>query len=626
MKDHDVLFKSAVDAGRKRNYKKSLKHFKELVSLTDEYPAAFLYMGRCCHALNLKDRAIQYFKYYLKNFPDSPSGLFFMGRSYLSLGAFREGLSALNRVYKIKPDYPQLKAFLGMGYLKAKKIDSAVSFLAAAVEEDPENSNLYQGYLNALYLQALKAFYREDTDLARQIFMFLEEKGVETSLLHLHMAIIEKETGNYRASIEYYDRVLAEEPGDQLIRIQRAEALYLGGFRDEAFAEWREIPALKNLNQKEVNPVNLQKLTAVEHYQQEKYRKAFYFATRVLKQEKDINMQLLAGESARNLGNNDIAENHFHRVLEKAPSMVEPRYGLIMIYWQESKWDLAIQELDKLGKIAPGDEISRYYRTLCLCKLDYSFEKLIPMIQEEIRSSGPDPWLFTSLAVQYIRGNMEELAEKWYQKAIILKEDYKEAYRGLINVQSHSKRSGPLKKTYREYLKRWENDRSIRRDFANLLFKEKKYKSTVSELEKLIPYYNQESGIHRLLAFCYRECGRYSDAALIYRVLLKSEPENQIYLRSLVYCLDKNGDRGIAILILEKALAFIKSDSGIYLILGVFLFRDERFDDALSVFKKAHEITPRDWRPLYNIGIIYREKEMEDYAKTYFSRADNLKK
>ncbi|MBI9100839.1 MAG: tetratricopeptide repeat protein [Spirochaetales bacterium] len=625
MKEYEDLFNKAFQAGKKRNYKRSLKLFQQLVTLTDEFPSSFLYMGRCCHAMGETEQAVLFFKYYLKRFPGSTTGLFFLGRTYLALGAWNKGLSTLNRVYKKKPDFPQVKAFLGFGFLKYKKIEPAVTFLGKAVEETPDNDKLYQAYLNALYLQGLKAFYREDMELAGQILTFLATKGAETILLYLHMAIIEKERGNFRDSLSWYDKALEEQPDDILIIIQRAELLYLAGDKEEAMAIWEKFAVFNGMARETVNPLNLCRLSAIEHYQKGKYRKAFYFATQVLKHEKDPNMHLVAAESARNMGNFEIAVNHYNRVIDIDHNMIEPRYGLIMAFWQQSEWSEVLVQLNKMKRLAPDDEIGRYYRTLCYCKIGENPDENLEMVINEIHLSGPDPWLLTALGTEYCNTGNSDMAEKWFQKALLIKADHRDAFNGLIALQRLQDSPKALLKTYSDYLAIWNDDIRIRREYADILFQSQNYKTAAVQLEKLLPFYTAERGINRELAFCYRQCKRFRDAAIIYRQLLKSEPENQLFLRSLIYCLDKGGDRKEGIKILEKAAAFLPPETGMYLILGVLLYREEQYDEALSIFKKAHETAKNDWRPLYNIGAIYRDKGLKDYAQTYFSRSDRLK-
>jgi len=619
------LFDRAVSAGQNRDYPESLRLFRELLSTTDDFPQAYLYMGRCCHALDQKEIAVQYFRYFLNRFPQSAAGHFFMGRSLLSLGAHHAALHHFSRIYVRNPDYPQLKAFMGMSLLKMKKTARAVEFLGEAVEEDPENEKLYAGYLNALFLLGVRYFYREELDMSRQIFRFLEDRGVENILMDLHLAMLAREAGDYQESLQYYDRSCAASPEDPLIRIQRAEVLFLSGRRQDAVREWQAIPRMEGFSPESLDPESLRRVTAVEHFQNGDYRKAFFFATQSLKKQRTPEMHLLAGEAARNLGNHQVAENHFRRVLEKDPGLSEARFGLAMVHWLKGEWDQVLHHMTVIRRTQPEDPVSRYYITLSLCRLERPVEETLPRVRDEIRLSGPDSYLLSALAEQYVRASMPDLAEKWYGKALRIKEDHRDAWEGLLALQRAADDPKVLAETCRSYLGFFPEDREIRKELVLLLFRQKDYQGTINEMLPLLPYVTRDQAVQRILACSYRETGKFREATLIYRNLLREEPENQVLLRSLIFCLEKNGQRKTAIMLLKKALGFLPPSATMQLILGVLCHREKQLDDALAAYRKARDLDPGDWRPHFNMGTVYRDRGMDDYASTHFSRAEKLK-
>ena len=201
MSDFNELFEKALSAGRNRNYKKSLELFEKLVSVSDDYPQAFLYMGRAAHGLKQYSSATYYFKRYLRVEPRSQGGKFFLGRSYLALGSTGLALQNFLQVYDSNPDFPGIQPYLGLAYLKRKRFSLAVKFLGTAVENDPENQQLYVFYLNALFLQAIRVFYSEDYELAAQMFRFLESQEAPHLLLTLYLGMTERERGNYEEAL-----------------------------------------------------------------------------------------------------------------------------------------------------------------------------------------------------------------------------------------------------------------------------------------------------------------------------------------------------------------------------------------------------------------------------------------
>jgi tetratricopeptide (TPR) repeat protein len=71
----------AVDAGRRRDYRTAVSLLEAVVSDTDLYPQAFLYLGRSYHALGRYAEALQMLTYYLHLAPESSAGLLLCGKN-----------------------------------------------------------------------------------------------------------------------------------------------------------------------------------------------------------------------------------------------------------------------------------------------------------------------------------------------------------------------------------------------------------------------------------------------------------------------------------------------------------------------------------------------------------------
>ena len=621
MDQYKILYQNALDAGKEHNYWKSLELFEKLATITDEYPQAYLYMGRCCHALKNPAQAISFFKHFLVLKPKSAAGKFFMGRSYLALGA--SGL-ALRNLLKVDPRFPGVKAMLGLAYMKRKKFSEAANFLGQAVEESPKNQKLYITYLNALFLQAIRLFYREDYDMATQIFHFLEKKQDSHILLKLYMGMIEREQGNFENSLVYFNQAVEASPNDQMILLQRSEVLYLLGQKGKAREDWARLPFMKEMELQGLDQVNFSRISAVEHFQKGHFRKAFYFATKVLHREKDPSMHLLAGEASRNLGDWDRAKNHFRRALDIDKNLLEPRYGLAMLHWHKENYGAMRDDLKGILRRNPEDAASLYYLALCREKLEEPVEDILPLIQQQIHQIGPDPYLFNALGNLYIRGGMPELSEKWYRKALELQPDYPDPYTGLFFLAegtSHKNQIILLK----EYLNHHGTDHNRKFILAELLVEDRKFSQAIPHLEAVLPFFKKDRRVRRLLALAYKESRKYHKAALIYKEFLKEDPKNVLFLRSLVYCLDKDNRRPLAIELMEKAQDFIPATTAHLLILGVLLHKEKKQDEALKIFRQAAEKGPTEWEPIYYTAVVYKAKGMEEYAANLFARAQRLK-
>lgn len=629
MESYKSLVKKAIRAGKDRNYPEAIKILTKVVTESDEHPEAYLYLGRSYHALKEYSKAILYLTFYKNARPESAAGHFYLGRAYLAAGIYPKAVPHLERA-AAESSSPKPVILLGIAYLKAKQFASAVEYLGAAVERDPQNQKVYVGYLNALLIHGLRRFHADDFDMAMQILQFLADRDLESVTVYLYLAKTLRELGRHREAAENYRLAAALEEDDQLIKLQLADALIASGdpaAREEASRIMQALASfLPDGENFSLGRENVDPFLAVKNFQSGDFYKAVFHGCQSLKQKRDADMHLLVGESYRNTGNLVRAENHFEQVLKAHPRSSEARIGMAMISWQRDEYEQMIRRLDSLMGDPEYGDIARYYTVLCKCALEYPADELLPEVQEEVRQSGPDPFILTALGDQYIRNGRPELALKWYRKALVLNENHVPAKNGLIGCYRHAGDQDALIGLYREIIREDENDNGARSQLVELLYGEERFDEAATEAENLLSRVGSDQRLQRLLAICYRRTRRFKDAAVIYRELLKAEPESEIYLRSLLYCLDKSRRRKKAVALLEKALEYLnKPSASLRLIHGVLLYKEKDIEGAMAAFREAMSAAPKDWRAYYNIGKIYNEKGLTSFADKFVKRAEELK-
>ncbi|HUX20982.1 MAG TPA: tetratricopeptide repeat protein, partial [Spirochaetia bacterium] len=446
-------------------------------------------------------------------------------------------------------------------------------------------------------------------------------------LLHLYLAIIYRERGELKGALEQYNLALEINPDDPVILFQRAVLYHRLGETARAQAELKKLNMVQDTEGFSWESPNTDRVVAVQQFQEGKYVKAIFFAEKILHAEpKDVDMHLLVGESYRILGELEKASNHFQRVLDVDRNLLEPRYGLALIHWQRESWSDMMAELKRIERIDPGNATSGYYTALCACRLDEETEATIPALQEQIRSSGPDAFLLSALAGEYIKAGLPELSEKWYGKALKLADQHRPARLGLIHLYRELDKPDKLRESYSDYLRVFDDDPDIRRDFIHFLVDHGDFEVAAEQIQKYIPLRKGDKRLRRLLALCYRRTERYREASIIYRQLLREDPENHDNLRSLVYCMEKLDNHLEAIDLLEKAMDYLKPSASLRLIAGVLLYKAEQMDGALKHFRVVVELAKQDWRGYYNMAMVYKKQGMGEFAQKYFAKADVLKK
>ncbi len=618
IKQLKIDFNKAVNLGKKRKYFEASKIFLNITKETSEIPEAYLFLGRSYHSLSRLPEAVQFLNHYLTLVPNSPSGNFFLGRSLLSLNFAKNAVKYLKFAVESRPESMHANGFLGIAYLKSGRSDIALPYLQKAAELSSGETGIYKIYLGTLFVRSVNNFKLGNYDMASQMFSFLISKNFDSILPYIYMGMIERYYNNYSKALDYYEKALEFSPSDKLLLYRRAVLLHKTGNSSLAVEE------LQKLNIEPEIDENI--YLAYQFFNDKKFHKAVYYANMALHEDNsNIDLHLLLGEANRALDKLEIAENHYNIAIKLDRTRLEGRYGLALTLWIKEDYSAMIAELNKIDISDPGNSISSYYKTLCMCRADYDTEITIPAIQEEIRKSEPDCYLFNSLGEEYIKADFKELAEKWFLKSIKVNKDFTDAYLNLIAYYKNSEEHNKLLETYKSYLNiSFDPDKNI--EYIYILYKSGNYKETIKQVLLMLPSTENKYKLLRILANSYRFTKNWSSAIMTYRQVLVKTPKNENILQSLIYCLDHSGKTETAIELIDNALGYLKHPStNLKLIKGVLCFKNKQLDTALDIFRSALNKSSNDWRIYNNIAIIYKEKGLEDYAEQFFSRAAEYK-
>ncbi len=622
------LLLKAIEAGEKRDYEKSTAILLQLVAETDSIPEAFLYLGRSYHASGEYYNAVQAFKYYISYRSNSAKGYFFLGRTYLVLGFFVKALKCFKNALDLSPKNPEILSLTGMTYLKLKKVSIALIYLEQAVFAASGNKSIYNAYLNVLHLKGIKDLYSGSIDEAGQIFEFLIQSGMDIPSVQLHLAYVKKEKGDFNESLELYQKVIQANQGDHLLKMQIIPLLLQTGRNDEAAQIISELTR-RNIpvSNDSLKYIDINRIMAVESYGKNKYKDTVFYAKKVLKENYyDNEMHLLIGEAFRHTNNLDKAENHFRLVAKRDLSKVEAVYGIIMVLWVQERFNELLEELRKGKKKFPEDKIIDYYYALTASKLLHSPDETISLLNKEIERNAPDSYLFEALGDQYFRLSKNEQAESCFLKAIKINKKQSSAYISLIKTYHRLGQKSKVGTVFRDYLNLYPDDDKTRRYYINHLYNTGNFKKTAKEIERYSSRFEVDSTLNKLLSRCYINTGEYQKAMILYRQLLRANPDNGNYLLSYAYCLDKLCKTKEALDLLERSRSFIKNNITIELSIGVLSYRQKYHEKALNAFKKVLEINENEWRAYYNISKIYEEQGLKDLASKFRARSEQLEK
>jgi tetratricopeptide (TPR) repeat protein len=366
-------------------------------------------------------------------------------------------------------------------------------------------------------------------------------------------------------------------------------------------------------------------------------------------------IRALNAEALRNQNDFSSAHNHLQRALEKEPGRKEFWYADLLVSWEGKDYPALKKALRALESLGGDPDILKRFSILSKAGTSDDLPAVITMLQNSIRSLGPEPELMYALGEAYLKAGLLEESLSWFKKIISLKKDHESARLGEIaalealleeapgggrggirisgqkspNEKAGEDLSAALSTAYRVYLEEWPDNSAIRREHALFLVKTFEYAEAASELEKLLIWEPSNSSLRRVLAYAYRKTGRYREAAVFLKSLLKEKPKDIGLLIEYSGCLERIGAGYYAIAVLEKARELFNESplkSDISLALGILSYRQKGVEKAFDYLREAAAFAPNDPRPYEWMAIIARKNGYQSDGNAYEKEAEKRKK
>lgn len=568
------------------------------------------------------------FSSYLRDRPGSAAGHFFLGRSHLALGALSPAVRALRRALECNPEMAPAWGLLGLAFARARRFERAVDAFSRALRIDPQNPRLLTGYLNASLVYAIRLFHQGSlAESGRQFNEVLRYR--DTSILpHLYLASIYRELGKENLALFHMETASRLSPDDPFLHLQKALILLAQG---QAASALEEIRLGSRLLRTEAvpagNPKEVLRFLAINLYREKRYREAIFYATKLLREAYDDGpLHALVAECYQSLGDLAKARNHFERALAVERESPEIRHGLLTVLWQKGDYAELAHEASRMLRRDPRDEVGLYFQSLALSRTGAPASEVLPGLQGQIKARGPDPVLMAELGAAYVRAGLPDLAEGWFLRTLkVQPEDpaLLDALAGVYRSLGNSAREGEMT---RQYLLVRPGDVEARKRLVRILLAGHAFGDAAEEIARLLSTEPDTPKLRSLLALCYRRSGRYGDALVLFRELLRGAPASEEHLKGAVYCLDKMGNRPLAMAVLRSFLKEHGESLSLVLILGVLQYQEKDFEAAAASFRKGVALSPMSWRANRNLGMVYRRTGNSVFAKTFLAKAAQYRK
>ena len=530
--------------------------------------------------------------------PEDAAGLFFLGRSLLADGAYTRAASALRRSLRINPNSADAKALLALSLLKGGKPSLARKTFEAALKSHPQSKKLWHGYLNALFVEAVRTYKRGDADLSRQMFAFLIDNGVDGVVPRLYLGHSFRSLGYCKEALSQYAAAQEAAPDDtSLVWYSVLACLDAGDTKGAA----RLLASLDSLDASQVSPqfVSLKLIKSLLDSSQWK-RAAAECRAYIKAFGEDAAVHSLYGEAQRNLGNTSAALNHFFIAAQMSPDDPAPFYGLLLVYFAERNWRAIRGILPYAQERGCDEKTISLYNILCAAQLDDDAMAILPVVQNAVREFGAIPSLLLALAQTYMRAALPELAAGWFKKILDMEDiatraEREEAMSGLFSAGTALGDKDALLEAFRMCDEKGCLPDARRLEYIKLLTEKKLWAEAAVQMEAHLRYNNGDEGA-RQLAKLYKNAGMYRQAAIQYRKLLRSSPRDKRLFGNLVFCLDKMGEAAVAIKLIHEANRALKPDVDLLLLEAKLCAKSGKKEDAYKALRRAAKLFPDDPR------------------------------
>ena len=348
-----------------------------------------------------------------------------------------------------------------------------------------------------------------------------------------------------------------------------------------------------------------------------------YFETVIKFSPDDATSLFYLGNCYDNLGDLISSKNAYVQVINLRPEYIEAYKTLCIALIKLNELDEALKYASKASIIAPEDYIFDFIIGTAYMKIK-NFDKSIKPFMQALEKSPDNLGTLNSLGSAYIALGKIEDAIKYYEKALRIDSKNPMAY---YNIGS----AFQIQQNHEEA---------------------RKY------LQKAVDLDDEDEIFKTALAMSDVKLGRYKEASDLYKSLISSHPEKENYKYNLVSCLEAMGEIQTAILMLEK-MVYVNTKfilpaqklASLYIKTNQLSKAKEIYDNILlknkptaeilhqyailssslcdtdtaeRILKKVIKMNPDIAKAHKDLGIIFLNKRLFDYAEDEFKTAMKL--
>jgi tetratricopeptide (TPR) repeat protein len=344
-----------------------------------------------------KAAALQAMQRLVNHNPENPYAWMALSRVAVTADRLDKALEAVNKSLAISPDLPSAILLKAQILVRMERKDEATQLLADAVDKHPDNTNLHFAYGRML-------LDGESLEGAREQFAAVVKLEPDNPEGLYSLALLELETGQYKAGEKHLKRLIALDSGVQ-------NAYYYLGYA--ALKQGDDETALDWYNKVESGDYWSQsQLRIAEIYVSRGDVEAMQNHMRVLRQKdptQAVTYYLLEGQVLSDAKLDKEAYELYGKALQTSPDNADLLYAHSLAAERLGKLEIAERDMRRILEMDPGNVRTLNALGYTLADRTNRYEEALKYINQAYEQEPNDPAIIDSLGwVHYRLGNLDE--------------------------------------------------------------------------------------------------------------------------------------------------------------------------------------------------------------------------
>lgn len=376
------------------------------------------------------------------------------------------------------------------------------------------------------------------------------------------------------------------------------------------------------LLEKDSSDIDAQRLMALCEVNLENFDNARKILEDVIKYRQDDALcHYYLGCCYDNLGDFIAAKHSYKRVLEMRPEYIDAYKSLAIVNIKSNDFDTAIEVAKKGLEYATEDDYSFYYILGTACMAAKRFEESVEYIEKAIELNPENVQLYNNLGTSYLTiGNLEK-AFLTYERAAKVDPTDSLTYFNMASILQ-------LQEKHKEACEYFAKSHELEPDEDSYLVawaisevKAGQFKEAIEHYKYLAATYPQKSNYKYNLACCYQVIGEFEIAISLMKQLILLNPKATNLLKKLASIYMTIGQYSNAKEIYERMITQGSTSYQMHYELALLCVKTDDIDKAEQMLKKVCRLNP-EFAPAHkDLGVIYLNKRLFDYAKDEFEQA-----